>query len=121
MTIEDATAERVLADAARDESLPDGAFVLVARALRGVDLETGEPLTPTLPARMESRGWRYSPCHGVETGQSGGSWYWRCRRKSCGDWGGPYRYEGTAGTAGREAHACAHARGKRDAVRPTGA
>lgn len=104
----DATAEQVLADAA-NSGLPDDAFVMIRRALAGLDPITGEKPVPALPKRMTNRAWRKNPFYRMEVGQEIG-WYWRCPRKSCGAWGGPYDWEIQAYQAGQAAHGDAHPR-----------
>ena len=104
------TADMVLEVAAISPDMNDETFVVVSRALRGVDPLTGDALS--LPERMVSRGWRKSPASPVETGRNGG-WWWRCPRKSCTAWDGPFRSETAAREAGREAHGLAHERTRR--------
>lgn len=102
---QDAACEQVLGMAARDESLPDDAFILISRAIAGLDPSTGEPPMPALPKRMVMRGWRRDFTSPVETGSAGTlRWYWRCPRKSCDAWGGPFRTEQGAVDDGRETH-----------------
>jgi hypothetical protein len=100
---QDAACEQVLGMAARDESLPDDAFILISRALAGLDPITGEPRPKVLPKRMHMRRWFKSVASLVEVGQADG-WYWRCPRKSCDAWGGPFRTEQGAVDDGRETH-----------------
>jgi hypothetical protein len=106
--------EQVLTAAANDDDLSDGAFILIRRALAGLDPITGEKPVPALPKRMSQRGWRRGVMDRVEVGQGIG-WYWRCpRRKSCGAWGGPFAYEHEAVADGRAAHHDAHVASRRD-------
>jgi hypothetical protein len=98
--------------AACDEALPDGAFLLVRRALAGLDPLTGQRPVSALPARMSMRGWRRTALSRVEVGQAAG-WYWRCPRRSCDTWGGPFNYEHEAYNDGRDRHHDAHPKGKR--------
>jgi hypothetical protein len=83
----------------------------VRRALAGLDPFTGERPAPALPARMTGRGWRLDPVHRVEVGRAAG-WYWRCPRRSCAGWGGPFDYEYQAHGDGA-CHAERHPRRKR--------
>ena len=99
----DATCEQVLGMAARDESLSDDVFVVISRAIAGLDPFTGEPQVPVLPKRMHMRGWRKDFTSPVETG-SDGRWYWRCPRKSCDAWAGPFCTEHEAIVDGRANH-----------------
>lgn len=103
----DATCDVVLEMAAGDESVPDGAFVMLRRALAGLDPLTGEKPEPALPARMSGRGWRRRMLSRVEVGERIG-WYWRCPRRSCPAWGGPFRYEHEAFADGDARHRDAH-------------
>lgn len=95
--------------AAKDETLSDDAFVMVRRALAGLDPITGKKPT-MLPARMVDRAWKRSPFYAVEVGRAG-SWYWRCPRRSCPVWGGPFDHEVQAYRDGNEQHRHAHRRG----------
>lgn len=106
----DPTCDEVAELAARDETLPDGAFIMVRRALAGLDPFTGERPAPVLPARMGMRGWRRTAFSRVEVGQANG-WYWRCPRRSCASWGGPFSYEHEAQADGRARHHEAHQKG----------
>lgn len=108
----DPTCDQAIELAARDATLPDEAFVMVRRALAGLDPLTGERPVPALPARMSMRGWRRMALSRVEVGQAAG-WYWRCPRRSCDAWGGPFNYEHEACNDGRDRHHDAHSKGKR--------
>lgn len=100
--------EEVLTLAAKDGSLPDNSFIMISRALAGLDPLTGKVPVPALPKRMTGRGWRLNPFQGVWTAEHIG-WYWRCpRRKSCGAWGGPFHCEAEAWADGRAQHHNAH-------------
>lgn len=107
----DPTIGQLLSAAARDESLPDDSFVMIRRAFAGVDVLTGEPVKE-LPKRMDRRGWRKRATERVEVGRADG-WYWRCPRKTCSAWGGPFHSENEAHGAGRAAHHDAHTAGGR--------
>lgn len=102
----DPACEQVLGMAARDESLPDDAFILVARAIAGLDPLTGEPKPRRLPKRMHMRRWFKNVASLVEVGRADG-WYWRCPRKSCDAWDGPFDTEQSAVDDGRVNHALA--------------
>lgn len=103
--------DQILTAAARDESLPDDAFVMLRRAFAGVDVLTGDPVA-SLPKRMDQRGWQKRGTERVEVGRHAG-WWWRCPRKTCTAWGGPFHSESEAYGAGRVAHHDAHGAGVR--------
>lgn len=109
----DPTCDQVIELAAKDETLSDDVFLIVRRALAGLDPITGEPITPSLPARMTGRAWQRTPFHKVEVGREAG-WFWRCPRRSCPVWGGPFDYEHEAYADGDERHGHAHRRGLPD-------
>jgi hypothetical protein len=103
----DATCDEVVQSAARDTSLSDEVFLVLRRALAGLDPLTGEKPTPVLPRRMSARGWRRRTLSRVEVGQEAG-WYWRCPRRSCPTWSGPFRHEHLAFVDGDQQHRDAH-------------
>lgn len=111
----DATCDELVASAACEETMSDKVFTLILRALAGLDPLTGEPPVPSLPKRMTYRGWRRQVMSRVEVGQDIG-WYWRCPRRSCPAWGGPFRHEHEAYTDGEREHHYAH---KDRAAEPT--
>lgn len=103
----DPTTEQVLSMAANDQTVSDGVFILLSRALAGRDPLTGKHLEPALPARMTGRGWHRGVMDRVEVDAHCG-WYWRCPCRSCPAWGGPFRHEGEAFADGRAQHHGAH-------------
>lgn len=103
----DAICDEVVELAARDVALSNGVFLVLRRTLAGLDPLTGEKPAPALPRWMGARGWRRRTLSQVEVGQEAG-WYWRCPRRSCPAWGGPFRHEHLAFADGDQRHRDVH-------------